>query len=71
MALYRPPYGMGGLGGLGSPMDPTGMLHHRLPAYPGMILIFGGVSVAFLSLLISYYQINLTMSVQPHFRQWD
>lgn len=34
MALYRPPYGMGGLGGLGSPMDPTGMLHHRLPAYP-------------------------------------
>ena len=35
MALYRPPYGMGGLSGLGSPMDPTGMLHHRLPAYPG------------------------------------
>ena len=35
MALYRPPYGMSGLGGLGSPMDPTGMLHHRLPAYPG------------------------------------
>ena len=60
MALYRPPYGMGGLGGLGSPMDPTGMLHHRLPAYPGMILIFGGV-VVFLSLLISYYQINLTL----------
>lgn len=30
---YRAPYGMGGLSGLGTPMDPT-MLHHRIPAYP-------------------------------------
>ena len=33
---YRAPYGMGGLSGLGTPMDPT-MLHHRIPAYPGKI----------------------------------
>ena len=36
---YRAPYGMGGLSGLGTPMDPT-MLHHRIPAYPGKISSF-------------------------------